>query len=115
MIDLNTVDAKVVINYSERCFTKRTPHARPPKSPPGSDGMVPSATVWVICSQRVPFRRRRWWWEWTARFLSLVTLTFDIQTRPSDGPKTSLRIWRQSIQPFRRYLSDKQKSFHRQC
>jgi len=56
-------------------------------------------------------------------FLSLMTVTFDfyldIQTPPSDGPNiTSLRIWRKSVQPFPRYLSDKQKktkkNYHRQ-
>jgi len=57
--------------------------------------ITPAATEWsrllmrdVICSERVPFRHCRGWWECTARFLSLVTLTFDlyIQTRPSEGP-----------------------------
>jgi len=44
-----------------------------------------AATEWsrlllhdVICSERVPFRRRRGRWECTARCLSLVTLTFDV-------------------------------------
>jgi len=46
-------------------------------------------------------------------FLSLVTLTFDldIQTLLSEGPSTSsLCISRKSVQRFPRYLSDKQKS-----
>jgi len=45
-------------------------------------------------------------------FLSLMSLAFDfdIQTRPSEGPNTSsLYIWCKSVQPFPRYLSDKQK------
>ena len=43
-------------------------------------------------------------------FLSLVTCDLDIQTRPSEGPNTSsLRIWRRSVQPLRRYLIHKQK------
>jgi len=49
------------------------------------------------------------------RFLSLVTLTFDldIQTRPSEGPNTSsLWIWRKSVQRFPRYLRHKQKSLY---
>jgi len=38
--------------------------------------------------------------------LSLVTLTFDldIQTRPSEGSKTSsLQIWCKSVEQFQRY------------
>jgi len=31
-----------------------------------------------ICSERVPFRRCRGWWEWTARFLSLVSGYLDL-------------------------------------
>jgi len=35
------------------------------------------------------------------QFLSLVTLTFDLQTCPSEGPNTSsMWIWRKSIQQF---------------
>jgi len=43
-------------------------------------------------------------------FLSLVTLTFDldIQSRPSDGPSTSsVWIWRKSVQRFPRYCIHK--------
>ena len=48
-------------------------------------------------------------------FLSLVTLTFDldIQTRPSEGPNpSSLWISRKSVQRFPRYLIHKQKKLH---
>jgi len=60
----------------------------------GSDGMVPSALhdVIVICSERVPFRHCRGRGMGVdSTFLSLVTLTFDldIQTRPSEGPNAS--------------------------
>jgi len=47
------------------------------------------------------------------RILSLVNLTFDfdLQTRPSEGPNTSLVwIWRKSVQRFRRYFIHKQKT-----
>jgi len=48
------------------------------------------------------------------RFLSLVTLIFDLQTSPSKGPNTSsMWIWRKSVQLFQRYFIHKQKS-HRQ-
>jgi len=66
----------------------------------------------VICSECIPFCHCWGWWEWTAHFLSRVTSTFDldIQTRPSEGPNTSsLWMWRISVQPFPKYLSDKQK------
>jgi len=54
-----------------------------------------------------------WWWECTAPFLVLVTLTFDldIQTRRSEGPNTSsLWIWCKSFQPFPRYDSQTKKT-----
>ena len=47
------------------------------------------------------------------RFLSVVTLTFDldIHTRPSEGPSTSsVWIWHKSVQRFPRYFIHKQKS-----
>jgi len=59
---------------------------------------LPAATEWcrlllhdVICNKHVPFCCCRGLWECTARFLSLVTLTFDldIQTCPSKEPNTS--------------------------
>jgi len=38
-------------------------------------------------------------------------LTFDLQTRPSEGPNTSfVWIWRKSVQQFRRYFIHKQKT-----
>jgi len=46
-------------------------------------------------------------------FLSLVTLTFDLdfQTRFSKGLNTSsMRIWRKSVQQFPRYFIHKQKT-----
>jgi len=45
-------------------------------------------------------------------FLSLVTLTFDlnIQTDPSEGPNTSsLWIWSKNVQRFPRYFIHKTK------
>jgi len=46
---------------------------------------------------------------------SLVTLTFDIQSPPTEGPNTSsLWIWHKSVQRLTRYFAHKQKS-HRQC
>jgi len=40
--------------------------------------------------------------------LSNVTLTCDLQTRPSKGPNTScVWIWRRSVQRFRRYFVHK--------
>jgi len=47
------------------------------------------------------------------RFLSLVTLTFDLnlQTRPREGPNTSsVLIWCKSFQRFPRYFIHKQKT-----
>jgi len=45
------------------------------------------------------------------RFLSLVTLTFDLQTHLSKGPKmSSVKIWRKSVQQFRRYFIHKLKT-----
>jgi len=41
-------------------------------------------------------------------FLSQVTLTFDLQTRLSEGP-SSVWIWRKSLQRFPRYYIHKQK------
>ena len=69
--------------------------------------ITPAATEWshlllhaIICSERVTIHHTAEWtipslpwggWECTARFLSLVTLTFDlhIQTCPSEGPSVS--------------------------
>ena len=55
-------------------------------------------------------------------FLSLVTLNFDLQTRPSQGPNTSsMWIWHKSTQQFPRYFihnkkpqtdSAKNRTFH---
>jgi len=47
------------------------------------------------------------------RFLSLVTLTFDLdlQTRPSEGQNTSsMSIWRKSVHRFPRYFIHKRKT-----
>jgi len=46
-------------------------------------------------------------------FLSLVTLTFDldIQTRPSEGPKDHFPV---NVQQFPRYFIHKQKSHREQ-
>jgi len=73
----------------------------------------------VICSKRGPFRRCQGWRECTAHFLSLVTLTFDldIPTSPSERPNTSsMWIWHKSIQQFPRYFIHKQtkKQSHKQ-
>jgi len=45
----------------------------------------------VICSKRIPFRRCRGVMEMHSTFLSLVTLTLDldIQTHPIEGPNMS--------------------------
>jgi len=45
-------------------------------------------------------------------FLSLVTLTFnlDTETRPSEGPDVSRRVRRKSVQQFPKYLIHKQKT-----
>jgi len=44
------------------------------------------------------------------RLLSLVTLTFDLQTSLSEGPNTSsLWIWHKSVQWFRRYFIHQKK------
>jgi len=48
----------------------------------------------------------------TARwpFLSLMTLTGDLQAQPSEGPNTSsMGIWRKSVQWFPRYFTHKPK------
>jgi len=63
---------------------------------PGSDEMVPSAAAWRHLQRARSIMSFREWWEWTVCFLSLVTLTFDldIQTRLNEGPNTSsLWIW----------------------
>jgi len=48
------------------------------------------------------------------RFMSLVTLTFDLdlQTRPSERPNTSsaVWIWRKSFQQLPRYFTREEKS-----
>ena len=52
------------------------------------------------------------------RFLSLVTLTFDLdpQSRLSEGPNMfSVWIWCRSVQHFRRYFIHKQKSTDWRC
>jgi len=47
-------------------------------------------------------------------FLSLVTLAFDLQTRPSEGPNaSSVWICLKSVQWFRRYFIHKQKNHRR--
>jgi len=84
---------------------------KPSKLPPGSNGMVLSAGVWRYLQRARSIPSPPGWWECTARFLSLATLTFDldIQTLPSEGPDTSSQwIWRKSIQRFPRYLMHKQ-------
>ena len=67
------------------------------------------------CMQQTgPFRRSRGdgiaqrvfrpWWPWS------LTFDLDIQTRSCQGQSTSsLWIWRKSLQPFTRYLIQKQK------
>ena len=85
----------------------------------GSDGMVPSAADADWCHlQRAPsILSLRGWRECTARFLSLVTLTFDldIETPLSEGPNTSsVWIWRKFVQRFPRYLIHKQKKTKKQ-
>jgi len=43
-------------------------------------------------------------------FLSLVTLTFDVQTRPTEGPNTSSAwIWCKPVQLLPRYFIRKRK------
>ena len=66
----------------------------------------------VIYRECVPFHCCWGWWECTEWFLSLVSLTFDldIQTRPSEGRNTSsLGISHKSVQQFPRYLIRKQR------
>jgi len=68
---------------------------QPTEITPGSDGMVPPAAAWRYLQPARSIASLPGEWECTARFLSLVTLTFDldIQTRPIEGPNTSsLRI-----------------------
>jgi len=83
----------------QRCFSKHKPHSGCP---------IGSALYRAVCSRQdhsVTAGGLR------ARFLFLVTLTFDlgIQTRPSDRPNTSLlSIWCKSVQRFQRYLIHKQ-------
>ena len=78
---------------------------------PSDEG--PSTSSVSICRKSVErFRDIRW----KPRFLSMVTLTFDldIQTHPSEGPNTpSLWIWCKSVQRFPRYFIHEQKS-HRE-
>jgi len=50
------------------------------------------------------------------RFLSLVTLAFDLQTRPREGPRTSsVWIWCKSVQRFRRYFITNKNSTEWGC
>jgi len=53
---------------------------------------------------------------WKMPFLSLVTLTVDLQTRLSEGPNTS-SVWirHTSVQRLRRYFVHKQKTTEWRC
>jgi len=109
-------------NLRATCWWKRkktrAKNVLPNKPHAGHRNHPPAATEWshlllcdIICSERIPLCQCREWREYTARFLSLVTLTLDldIQTRPSEGTNTSsLWIWYKSIQRFPRYLIHKQ-------
>ena len=91
-------------------------HCRHPITP-GGDGTVSSAAAWrrlqrtahalqciVNGDDSAVFRFFCHRWPWS------LTFDLDIQTRPSEGPSTYfLWIWRISVQPFPRHLSNKQK------
>jgi len=96
----------------QRCFFQTWTTCRPPKSPqPQGNGPVCCCLTLFAASALQCIMQQNGWWEYTARFWSLVTLIFDldIQARPSEEPNTSsLWIVRKSIQPITRYLIHKQ-------
>jgi len=92
-----------------------THRTQAPKITLGRHGMVwcRPLLLHAVCSERIPLVRCRRVAGVPSAFLSLVTLTFDldIQTRPSEGPNTSnLWISRKSVQRFPRYVMHKQKT-----
>jgi len=55
--------------------------------------------------------RRPQKWLKNAVFLFLVTLTFDLETRPNETPnRSSVWIWHKSVQQLRGYFTHKQKT-----
>jgi len=64
---------------------------KPPKSRPGSNGMVPSAAARRHLQRARSISSLQVADGSAERVLSLVTLTFDLdlQTHPSEGPNTS--------------------------
>jgi len=75
---------------------------------------LPTVTLLLqtVCSECIPFVRCRGVTAVLSAFLSLVTLTFDldIQTCQSEGPNmSSLQIWCKCVKQFPGYFTHKQK------